>query len=85
MDLQGRLGIYVDYDSSLIIHYFKSLTCDLFTARFANSHFDKTVILPLGGEKKVNDHDEQRELEWLVLTMSHFDPIITQCKTKVQL
>lgn len=85
MDLQGRLGIYVDYDSSSIIHYFKSLTCDLFTARFAYSHFDKTVILPLEGEKKVNDHDEQRELEWLVLTMSHFDPIIAKCKPKVRL
>lgn len=85
MDLQGRLGIYIGYDSPSIICYFESLTCDLFTATFVDSHFDETIILPLGGEKNVNDQDERRKLEWLVFTMSHFDLIISQCKTKVQL
>ena len=38
MGPQRRLGIYVGYDSPSIIKYLEPSTCDLFTARFADSH-----------------------------------------------
>jgi len=41
MGPQRRLGIYVGYDSSSIIKYHEPSTSDLFTARFADSHFDE--------------------------------------------
>ena len=44
MGPQKRLGIYVGYESPTIIHYLEPLTDDLFTARFADCHFDKTVF-----------------------------------------
>ena len=42
MDPQRRLGIYVGYNSPSIIRFLKSLTGDLFTARFTDCHFDET-------------------------------------------
>ena len=40
MGPQRKMGIYVGYDSSSIIWYLEPLTRDLFTARFADCHFD---------------------------------------------
>ncbi|KAM1346508.1 hypothetical protein ACFX2H_035546 [Malus domestica] len=48
-----RLGIYVGFDSSSIIRYLEPLTCDMFTTRFADCHFDETVFPSSGGEKTV--------------------------------
>ena len=48
-----RLGIYAGFDSSSIIRYLEPLTGDMFTARFANCHFDETIFPSLGGEKTV--------------------------------
>ena len=50
MGPQRRLGIYVGYESPSIIKYLEPMTGDLFTARFADCHFDESTFLTLGGE-----------------------------------
>jgi len=45
------LGIYVGYDSPSIIKYLEPSIGDLFTARFADSHFDELVFPTLRGER----------------------------------
>ena len=50
---QRRLGIYVDFDSPSIIRYLEPLTGDVFTARFADCHFNENVFSLLGGEKSI--------------------------------
>ena len=77
MGPQHRLGIYVGFDSPSIIRYLEPLTGDMFTARFADFHFDETVFQSLGGEKTVPK--ERQKLTWVVPTLSHFDPRSTQC------
>ena len=52
MGLQRRFGIYVGLESLSIIRYLKPLTEDIFTARFADCHFDEATFLALGGENK---------------------------------
>ena len=54
----------------------------MFTARFADCHFDETVFPSLGGEKTVPE--ERKELTWVVPTLSHFDPCSTQCENEVK-
>ena len=51
-----------------------SLAGDLFTAEFADCHFDETVFPSLGGDKNKNVQQERQELSWSVPTMSHLDP-----------
>ena len=51
MGPQRRLGIYVGFLSTSIIHYIEPLTRNLFTARFVDCHFDKSIFLPLGEDK----------------------------------
>ena len=53
MGPQRRLGIYVDFDSPSIIRYLEPLTGDVFTARFADCHFNENVFSLLGGEKSI--------------------------------
>ena len=48
MGPQRILGIYVGFLSASIIHYLEPLTGNLFTAYFANCHFDESVFPPLG-------------------------------------
>ena len=81
MGPQRRLGIYVGFDSPSIIRYLEPMTGDVFTARFADCHFDETIFPPLGGEKTVPE--ERRELSWTLPTLSHFDPRTTQCENEV--
>ncbi|KAM2666623.1 hypothetical protein EV2_018434 [Malus domestica] len=83
MGPQRRLGIYVGFDSPSIIRYLEPLTDDIFTARFANCHFDETVFPSLRGEKTVPE--ERQELTWVVPTLSHFDPRSTQCENEVKM
>jgi len=52
MGPERRLGIYVGYESPSIIKYLEPLTGDLFTARFADCHFDESIFPTLGGENK---------------------------------
>jgi len=42
MSPQRRLGIYVGYESPSIIIYLEPTTGDLFTARFADYHYDES-------------------------------------------
>ena len=50
---QRRLGIYIGFQSASIINYIEPLTGEVFTARFANYHFDETLFSPLGGGKPI--------------------------------
>ncbi|KAM2557853.1 hypothetical protein TB2_014927 [Malus domestica] len=83
MGPQHKLRIYVGFDSPSIIRYMESLTSDMFTARFADCHFNETVFPSLGGEKTIPK--ERQELTWVVPTLSHFDPRSTQCEDEVKM
>ena len=48
----------------------------------ANYHFNETIFPPLGGEEPVPE--EQREIIWNALTLTHLDPHTNQCELKVQ-
>ena len=70
------------YDSPSIIRYLEPLTGDVFTARFADCHFNENLFPPLGGEKSVPE--KRREITWNASLMSHFDPRTNQSELKVQ-
>ena len=78
MGPQRRLGIYVGYESPSIIKYLEPSTRDLFTARFADCHFDENIYPTLGGETK------QLVISWNELSLSHYDPLTKQCEQEVQ-
>lgn len=82
MGPQRRLGIYVGYDSPSIIRYLEPMTGDVFTARFADCHFDETTFPSLGGDKK--GVEERRELKWDNPTLSYLDPRTPQCENEVR-
>ena len=73
MGLQWQLVIYVGFDSPSIIRYLEPLTDGVFTAWFANYHFNKSVFLSLGGgESRFLKNDEKllgRHLLWLILIL----------------
>ena len=54
MGLQRRLGIYVGFDYPSTIRYLEPLTCDVFTPRFTDCHFNESVFSPLGEEKLIS-------------------------------
>ncbi|RVW81532.1 Retrovirus-related Pol polyprotein from transposon TNT 1-94 [Vitis vinifera] len=82
MGPQRRLGVYVGFDSPSIIRYLEPLTGDVFTARFADCHFNESVFPPLGREKSIPE--ERREISWKASTMTHLDPRTNQCELEVQ-
>ncbi|KAL6568032.1 hypothetical protein OROHE_003716 [Orobanche hederae] len=87
MGPQCRLGIYVGFDSPSIIRYLEPVTGDLFTARFAECHFDETVFPSIGADKTVLYKDKQKPVEdvsWNVQSLSHLDPRTTECENKVK-
>ncbi|KAK9942694.1 hypothetical protein M0R45_008346 [Rubus argutus] len=84
MGNQRRMGIYIGFESPTIIRYVEPLTSDLFTARFADCHFDETVFRSLGGDKNVTIQQERRELSWPVPTLSHNDPPTAQREIEVR-
>ena len=65
MGPQQRLEIYVGFDSPSIIRYLEPLTDDVFTARFADCHFNESVFPSLGREKSIPE--ERREISWKTL------------------
>ncbi|XP_020423838.1 uncharacterized protein LOC109950204 [Prunus persica] len=83
MGPQRHLGIYIAFDSPSIIRYLEPLTSDMFTARFADSRFDETILPLLGGEK-VSLPEERREITWNASSLSHLDPHTNQSECEVQ-
>ena len=71
MGPQRRSGIYIGFDSPLIIKYLEPLTRDVFRARFADFHFDEVNFPSLGGDKLPKE--ERREIIWNASSMSHLD------------
>ena len=84
MGPQRRLGIYVGYESTKIVRYLEPSTGDLFTARFADCHFDETIFPSLGGDRNNFVPQKRQELSWSVPTLSHLDPRTTQCDLEVR-
>ncbi|GJY77293.1 disease resistance CC-NBS-LRR class family protein [Tanacetum coccineum] len=81
MGPQRKLGIYVGFNSPLIIKYLEPLTGDIFTAHFADCQFDETMFLILGREnKKLNKQD----VTWNASQISFLDPRSGQCELEVQ-
>ena len=80
MGPQRRLGIYVGYESPSIVKYLEPMTGDLFTARFADCHFDEKLFPTLGGE------NEQlvKEITWNAKSLSCLDPRSRQFELEVQ-
>lgn len=74
------MGIYVGYESPSIIKWLEPSTGDLFTARFADCHFDESFFPTLGGENK----QLGKEISWNELSLAHFDPRTKQCELEVQ-
>ena len=86
MGLQRRLGIYVGYNSTSIIRFLEPLTGDLFTARFANCHFDETQF-PSLGTPKASKKEKQKKvdvLSWRENDLTHLDPRTFECEKEVQ-
>ncbi|GJY75703.1 retrovirus-related pol polyprotein from transposon TNT 1-94 [Tanacetum coccineum] len=75
---QRRLGIYVGYKTSSIIRYVKPLMGDVFTACFADCHFNEAIFLPLGGKKKTNEKD----VSWSEPSLLYLDPHTKQSETE---
>ena len=80
MGPQRRLGIYVGYESPSIIRYLEPLTGDVFTARFADCHFNEAVFPPLGGEKD----QLKKEISWNASSLNFLDPRTSVCELEVQ-
>ncbi|CAL9012492.1 unnamed protein product [Prunus brigantina] len=87
----GFKCIFLIFDSSSIIRYLEPLTGDIFTARFADCHFDETIFPLLGGEKSIHKEEqgklvpeERRELSWDVPTLSHLNPCTAKCENEVR-
>ena len=80
MGHQRRMGIYVGFNSASIIKYLEPVTGDLFTARFADCHFDEAMFPTLGGESKklVND------IIWNNSSLIHLDPPTKQRELEIQ-
>ncbi|KAL0329128.1 UNVERIFIED_CONTAM: Copia protein, partial [Sesamum radiatum] len=74
MGPQRKLGIYVGYESPSIVKYLEPLTGDLFTAHFADCHFDESVYPTLGRETK----QLEQKINWNELSLSHLDPRTNQ-------
>ena len=82
MGPQRRLGIYVGFHSTSIIQYLEPLTGNLFTAHFANCHFNESVFPPLGGDKPINN--KWLEITWNTPSLLHLDPRTKKSELEVQ-
>ena len=82
MGPQRRLDIYVGYDSPSIIRYLEPLTGDVFTARFADCHFNESIFPSLGGEMAAQN--EPKEIDWNASRLHAYDPRSSECELEVQ-
>ena len=80
MGPQRRLGIYVGYESPSIIKYLETSTGYLFTAHFADCHFDESDFPTLKKENK----QLEKIISWNQLSLSHLDPRTKECELAVQ-
>ncbi|GJT52805.1 retrovirus-related pol polyprotein from transposon TNT 1-94 [Tanacetum coccineum] len=80
MGPQRRLGIYIGYETISIIRYLEPLTGDVFTAHFADCHFNEAIFPPLGEEKK----NHEKDVSWSEPLLLYLDPCTKQSETKVQ-
>ncbi|KAI3457948.1 hypothetical protein Pfo_014611 [Paulownia fortunei] len=86
MGFQCQLGIYIGFDSPLIIRYLEPMTCDLFTARFADCHFDKIIFPSIGNNRVIIVSDKPKPVEifsWNEQNLSHLDPRTFDCENEV--
>ncbi|CAA7029245.1 unnamed protein product [Microthlaspi erraticum] len=81
MGPQRRLGIYVGYSSPSIIRYLEPATGDMFTARFADSHFDENEFPALGGGSRESPNDITK---WCTHSLAYLDPPSNQREVEVQ-
>ncbi|KAK4708501.1 hypothetical protein R3W88_029426 [Solanum pinnatisectum] len=56
------------------------MTGDLFTARFADCHFDESEHPTLGEKHR----QLENEIDWSAISLSHLDPRTNQCEQEVQ-
>ena len=86
MGPQHRLGIYVGFNSPSIIRFLEPTTGDLFTARFADCHFNETMF-PSIGTPKIEMASKKKPVQvfsWNEKILSQFDPRTPECETEVQ-
>ncbi|XP_012853314.1 PREDICTED: uncharacterized protein LOC105972879 [Erythranthe guttata] len=87
MGPQRRLGIYVGFDSPLIIRFLEPMTGNLFIAEFADCHFDETLFIPIGKDiQNIRDNDKQKPIEnltWCEQRLSHLDPRTSECENEI--
>ena len=86
MGPQRRLGIYVGFNSPSIIRFLEPTTGDLFTARFADCHFNETMF-PSIGTPKIERAAKQKRVKvfsWNEKNLSQFDPRTPECENEVQ-
>ena len=86
MGPQRRLEIYVGYNSLSIIRYLEHLTSDLFTARFADCHFDEDNFPSMGNPKtsKEEKQKNEKEFSWREKDLTHLDLRTSECENEVQ-
>ncbi|KAJ9560562.1 hypothetical protein OSB04_005722 [Centaurea solstitialis] len=80
MGPQRRVGIYVGFNSASIIKYLEPMTGDLFTARFADCHFDEAMFPTLVGESKMLVND----IVWKNSSLTHLDHPTKQRELEIQ-
>ncbi|KAG7578737.1 Ribonuclease H-like superfamily [Arabidopsis thaliana x Arabidopsis arenosa] len=80
MGPQRRLGIYVGFTSPSIIRYLEPQTGDMFTARFADCHFNESEFPALGGGIK----EIPKDITWCTPSLLHLDPPTKQRELEVQ-
>ncbi|XP_074356411.1 uncharacterized protein LOC141696124 [Apium graveolens] len=83
MGPQRRIGIYVGFDSPSIIRYLEPLTCDVFTARYADCHFDESMFPKLGGDNDL--HKLNFEISWNASGLNSIDSRTNQCESELQI
>ncbi|CAM8919718.1 unnamed protein product [Rhodiola kirilowii] len=80
MGPQRSLGIYVGFESPSIVKYLEPQTVNIFTARFADCHFNEETFPILGDERK----QLEKEITWFVPTLMHLDPYTKDCERQVE-
>ena len=86
MGPQHRLGIYVGFNSLSIIRFLEPTTSDLFTARFADCHFNETMF-PSIGTPNIEMAAKQKPVKvfsWNEKILSQFDPRTPECENELQ-